>query len=141
MKANLNKPMAAQKIDKAEFERLWKRGVKASDIAVRLGVRVDSVYKFAHRHRLPSRKTGKIPIITIDRELEWKLRKYYPDMGNKVLSLMLGLSPDYIGVLARQLGLKKSEYYWNGIKEYHRKRCKQSYQQRHKDNGLNPNTD
>lgn len=116
--------MPAPKLDKIKIAELWHQGCSVSRIADITGGKEDSIYKCAHRMKLPKRRSGKASILS-DREKEkWFIRNY-PEMSNSTMAVYLGLSSDYIGVLGRKLGLKKSESYWQGVKEYHRKRMKQ----------------
>ena len=77
--------------------------------------------------RLEKRKSGSKSVL-LDREKKTWLIRNYPEMSNETISVYLGLSADYIGKIARSLGLKKSDEYWAGIKEYHRKRVKQFHE-------------
>lgn len=124
--------MAKPKIDKEKLAELWNKGASTSDIADMMGVKVESLYKMAHRIGLPKRKGGKTPLLTDQEKRKWFIRNY-PEMSNSTISVFLGLSEDYIGVVARQLGLKKSEAYWNGIREYHKKRVRQFHESKNGD--------
>lgn len=117
--------MPSKFIDRELLRELWCKGEDTSKIAEILGAKENTVYKYAHRLGLPKRKHGYKPMLDIDPEKKSWLIKNYPEMSNSTISVYIGLSPKYIGILARKLGLKKSEEYWKGIREYHRKRIKQ----------------
>lgn len=118
------------KIDKDRLAELWHRGMPVPHIAGIMGIKADSVYKCAHRMGLPKRKGGKIPLLSDPEKKKWFIRNY-PEMSNGTIGVYLGISEEYIGKLARRLGLKKSESYWEGIKDYHRKRVNE-YHGKHK---------
>lgn len=117
--------MAKAIIDKDKLVALWGKGYTVPQISIMTGYKTDSIYKLAHRMGLPKRKGGHKPLLELDSEKRLWFIRNYPEMSNSTISVFLGLSEDYIGVIARQLGLKKSEAYWQGIKEYHRKRVKE----------------
>lgn len=73
---------------------------------------------------LPKRRPGKASILEDPEKRRWFI-KNYPEMSNETISVFLNISPDRIGRLGRQLGLKKSDEYWVGIREYHRKKMRQ----------------
>lgn len=117
--------MARAIIDKAILAELWQKGYTAPQISEMIGFKVDSVYKMAHRIGLPKHKSGPKSILETDKEKKkWFIRNY-PLMSNSTISVFLGISEDYIGKIARRLRLKKSEEYWQGIREYQRKRIRQ----------------
>lgn len=125
--------MPAPLIDKVRLTELWGKGIPVPQIAEMMGAKADTIYKCAHRIGLYKRKGGHTPMLDKDPEKkQWFIRNY-PEMSNSTISVYLGLSEDYIGKIARQLGLKKSKAYWEGIREYHRKRMKQAYAAKKKD--------
>ena len=116
--------MQATKIDAETFLKLWNKGMSVPAISKVMGVNIDTLYKYAHRHKFSKRKAGHISLLDADPEKKkWFIRNY-PEMSNSTISVYLGLSPYHIGYIARQLGLKKSSEYWEGIKDYHRKKMK-----------------
>lgn len=112
-------------IDYETFYRLWVSGIPTADMAKRWNVSRDTIYKYAHRHNLPLRKGGKKSCIFTDLEKREWIIKHYPYFSNETMAAYLGLSPDWIGVLARRLGLKKSEEYMRDIKIYHKKKVQE----------------
>lgn len=112
-------------IDTEKLADLWRRGIPAPRIAEIMDVKVDSIYKKAHRMGLPCRVPGIRSLLDKDPEKKkWFIRNY-PEMSNETIGVYLGLSPDHISRIARKMGLRKSERYWEGIKEYHKKRVRQ----------------
>ena len=120
-----------ESIDGNEFAKLWSRGFSAQEIADMTGLKLDSVYKRAHRMGLAKRNPGAKGLLDKDPEKRKWFIKNYPEMSNDTMSVFLGIRPDYIGKIARRLGLKKSDAYWDGIKDYHKKRVRQ-YHESHK---------
>ncbi len=111
--------------EEATLTELWHKGLTVPQISEMTGIKVGTIHKRAHRLQLPKRKGGPRALLDSDPEKrKWFIRNY-PEMGNATISVFLGLSEDHIGRLARQLGLKKSEQYWQGVREYHRKKVRE----------------
>ena len=111
-------------IDKERLRELWRKGYTVPEISKMMNAKIDSIYKLAHRIGLPKRKQGKASILADPEKRRWFIRNY-PEMSNGTISVFLNISDDYIGKLARQLGLKKSDAYWESIREYHRKKMRE----------------
>lgn len=115
-------------VDREKLRELWRKGMPTPQIAQALGAKESTIYKYVHRLGLPNRKSGCKSLLDSDPEkMNWFIRNY-PEMSNSTISVYIGLSPKHIGKVARHLGLKKSEEYWEGIKEYHRKRIRQFHE-------------
>lgn len=112
-------------IDKDRLTDLWRKGYTVPQISEMTGYKTDTIYKMAHRIGLPKRKSGYKSLFELEPEKKKWFIQNYPEMSNSTLAVFLGLSEDHIGILARRLGLKKSDNYWQGIKGYHRKRIRQ----------------
>lgn len=116
--------MAQPLIDRDKLTDLWSKELTVPQIAKLTGWKPDTIYKCAHRWDLPKRKSGAAPILTDPEKRKWFIRNY-PEMSNGTIGVYLGMSRDYVGKLARQLGLKKSEEYMECVKKYHKKRMKE----------------
>lgn len=111
-------------IDKVRLAELWHKGVTVPQIAKIMNAKTDSLYRAAHRMGLPKRKGGYEAKLKDPEKRKWFIRNY-PEMSNSTISVFLGLCPTHIGNLARKLGLKKSEAYFESIKEYHRRKVRE----------------
>lgn len=121
-----------KKIDKERLAELWRKGFTAPQIARMFGTHPNSVYDCARRLGLPKHPVGRRALFDKEPEKKkWFIRNY-PEMGNGTISAFLGISPYHIGRVARKLGLKKSERYWEGIREYHKKRVRQYWNEKMK---------
>lgn len=116
--------MPAPLIDKVRLTELWSKGIPVPQIAKMMGAKADTIYKCAHRIGLYKRKGGPVPILSDPEKRKWFIRNY-PEMSNSTIGVYLELSEDHVGKLARRLGLRKSDAYWQGIREYHKKRMRQ----------------
>lgn len=108
-------------IDKGKLAELWRQNLTVAQMAEILGATEDAVKQSARRMKLPKKKRGTKSILNDPQKKRWFVLNY-PEMSNSTMSVYLGISEDWIGVLARRLGLKKSESYWQSINEYRHKK-------------------
>lgn len=108
---------------------MWNKGIDVRKIAETFNCKVDSVYKFAHRNQMPKRPPGYKSVLQDESKRRWLIENY-PIMSNETCAIFLGISPDRVGVLARKLGLSKSDEYWEGIRQYHLKKVRESIARR-----------
>lgn len=105
--------MARDKGLSIEIAELWNNGLTAPQIAERLGMTANAVYKRCRRLRIEKHKSGYNSFLDNPEMRRWFIRSY-PDLSNQTIAIYLGLSADYIGRVAHRLGLRKSKEYVSG---------------------------
>lgn len=116
-----------KKIDSQALIELWNKGMTVAEIADRLCVKVDAVYKHARSLGLPLHKSSRDTILSDPEKKKWFVRNY-PELGNGIIAVYLGISESWVGNLARQLGLEKSEAYKEGMREFRKNQIRKNNQ-------------
>lgn len=109
-----------RKIDSQSLMELWDKGLSVADIAMRLGVKVDAVYKHARKLGLSLRKNIRDTILSDPNKKKWFVRNY-PELGDAIIAVYLGISKPWVGKLARRFGLEKSKAYKDGLRGFRQK--------------------
>lgn len=98
-----------------EIAELWNSGLTATQIADRLGMTANAVYKRCRRLRIEKHKSSHSSFIDDPETRRWFIRNY-PDLSNGTISIFLGVSADHIRKVAARLGLRKSKEYVSGAR-------------------------
>jgi hypothetical protein len=115
-----------------ELRRLYATGLKAEEIARKIGRPLRAIYVKAHKLGLPNKEQPKA-IHLNGEETEW-LRKAYPHVRTEICSLRLGISPRSVVRIARKLHLNKTPEF---MRECQRKTA-EAAQASHQANGTYP---
>lgn len=98
--------------DCERFCHMWREGRSIEDMAAIFGIKPETIRKYArYKFNLPLRSRPCRHSILSDPKKVHFLKRNYSDMGDNVIAVLIGETPDWVRRAARRLGLQHSEQY------------------------------